>query len=178
MSTRSDNLAHSDRVRRRSRNWRPLNRADTHTRPLGYCMDSHGSGTDTCILAPTDPSSSVCQCNWSNTESCDPINGQCVCKNGFTGDGCTKQCSKGQWGPGCKYQCRCRGYPCNSLTGECECPPGSMGANCDSACGRDHYGPNCRYVCSCKNGGECDRITGQCRCKQHYAGPLCETYLT
>lgn len=41
----------------RSRNWRPLNRADTHTRPLGYCMDSHGSGTDTCILAPTDPSS-------------------------------------------------------------------------------------------------------------------------
>ena len=35
----------------------------------------------------------VCQCNWSNTESCDPVNGQCVCKNGFTGD----ECSQGQF---------------------------------------------------------------------------------
>ena len=34
--------------------------------------------------------SEVCQCNWSNSESCDPVNGQCMCKNGFTGDGCTE----------------------------------------------------------------------------------------
>lgn len=86
---------------------------------------------------------SQCQCNklgsWSNT--CDPITGQCQCRQGVGGVHC-ERCDPGYWGlhkisegnAGC-LPCSCNPFgsirnDCEQMSGRCVCKPGLQGIKC------------------------------------------------
>ena len=135
-----------------------------------------------------------CDCN-GNTDTCNPITGECLkCAGHTTGWHC-EQCMEGYYGSategsGCSA-CRChgpgsvpgpRGQPqCSQEDGECSCKENVVGRHCDqcltgywnihSAAGCDPC--NCDPIGSMS--GECDLRTGACRCRPGVAGQRCDT---
>ncbi|XP_071841006.1 uncharacterized protein [Apostichopus japonicus] len=91
--------------------------------------------------------------------------GQCLCRNGLTGENCDTA-TRGQFGlidgdipcatvgldADCKGSLMCSGHA------GCSCAPGWKGMNCDEECEALTWGPDC--VFSCNGGTSCDRFTG------------------
>jgi hypothetical protein len=113
-------------------------------------------------------------------------NGECVCRTGFGGPSCDKECPNSTSTVACSGHglcgaedgtCKCDvGYgdddcsfacpgnpPCNgrgdcdSDLGICECYSGWAGSSCEIECVGGHDQP-------CNFGGECNQATGQCSC--------------
>uniref|UniRef100_A0A8C1P6P2 Laminin, beta 4 n=1 Tax=Cyprinus carpio TaxID=7962 RepID=A0A8C1P6P2_CYPCA len=142
-----------------------------------------------------DPNACIpCECNPDGSVDrglCDPVTGQCVCKQNVEGERCDR-CKSGFYGfnrddpSGCQL-CRCNfmgtirtGNPCDQTTGTCICEPFAFGPQCDQ-CLVSYWGlGNTVYgclPCDCDIGGalrtECSSVDGQCECRPNMVGLTC-----
>nr|XP_046263462.1 laminin subunit alpha-3-like isoform X2 [Scatophagus argus] len=144
-----------------------------------FCKDSARSLT----MAYND-GALPCNCDKSGStgSSCDPVGGQCPCRQHVIGRQCTK-CATGYYGfPYCR-PCECGRRLCDEVTGSCICPPQTVRPACDVCQSQTFsYHPllGCED-CECSPNGikvtagpECDRITGQCSCKPRIGGRQCD----
>lgn len=138
---------------------------------------------ETCIPCECDPDGAV------PGAPCDPLTGQCVCKEHVQGERCDL-CKPGFTGltfsnpQGCR-RCDCsvlgarRDVPCDEETGRCVCLPHVVGPKCDQ-CAPRHWklasGRGCE-PCACDPhnslGPQCNQFTGQCACREGFGGLTC-----
>ncbi|XP_046857306.1 laminin subunit alpha-3-like isoform X2 [Xenia sp. Carnegie-2017] len=124
----------------------------------------------------------ACICSRYGTSGfvCNPLNGNCPCKRGYSSKRCTK-CSKGYYNyPRCtRCECSTLGAisptSCRRRGGQCRCRPLITGRKCDK-CQKGYYGfPKCKW-CNCHvrhtTSEGCDS-TGKCLCKENYDGVGC-----
>ncbi|GAB0187410.1 usherin [Grus japonensis] len=133
-----------------------------------------------------------CWCNshGSVNQFCNPLSGQCNCKERVKGLRCDT-CIDDFYGldvTGCKA-CECNvagsfsGTVCNEKTGQCACKPNVGGRQCDECLDGYHkVQENRSFVClpcNCDKAGTlngtllCDKSTGQCPCKAGVTGLQC-----
>ncbi len=132
-----------------------------------------------------------CECDRCGSETCDPKNGECKCKQSVLGYNCAK-CGDNQWGfnqcNGC-YECNCdpvgsQSSQCNPNTGQCKCKPGVDGLRCDR-CLADHWNftdkgcTNCQcakagVIVTDTGGFSCNSTTGYCSCIPGVKGKQCD----
>uniref|UniRef100_A0A8C0NQ95 Laminin subunit beta-3 n=1 Tax=Canis lupus familiaris TaxID=9615 RepID=A0A8C0NQ95_CANLF len=138
---------------------------------------------ETCIPCECDPDGAV------PGVPCDPVTGQCVCKEHVQGERCDL-CKPGFTGltyanpQGC-HRCDCnilgsrRDLPCDEETGQCLCLPHVVGPKCDQ-CAPYHWklasGRGCE-PCACDPHNalspQCNQFTGQCPCREGFGGLTC-----
>ncbi|XP_042353016.1 laminin subunit alpha-3-like [Plectropomus leopardus] len=151
---------------------------DPRTSPQ-FCRDSARS-----LVAAYNNGALPCDCDKSGSTSttCDPVGGQCPCRQHVIGRQCTK-CATGYYGfPYCR-PCECGRRLCDEVTGRCICPPQTVKPACDVCQNQTFsYHPllGCEG-CECSPNGikanagpDCDRITGQCSCKPRIGGRQCD----
>ncbi|KAI5627047.1 laminin subunit beta-4 precursor, partial [Silurus asotus] len=147
--------------------------------PLRSLNDPHG-----CI---------PCTCNSDGSVDgglCDPVSGQCVCKQNVEGEHCDR-CKIGYYSlsqdnpKGCQ-SCMCNFLgtintsPCDQNTGQCNCNHLAQGPECDQ-CIPGYWGlGNTVYdclPCDCDIGGAfttlCISDNGQCQCRANMVGRRC-----
>ncbi|KAM9016840.1 usherin [Ara ararauna] len=134
----------------------------------------------------------LCWCNshGSVNQFCNPVSGQCNCKERVKGLHCDT-CMDNFYGldvTGCKA-CECNvagsfsGAVCDAKTGQCACKPNIGGRQCDE-CLDGYYKvqENDSFIClpcNCDKAGTvigsllCDKSTGQCPCKAGVTGLQC-----
>jgi len=153
-----------------------------------------GKNCDTCKeghfnFTHTPPCEHECLCNMHGTVKdtiCDPITGQCECKDKEKGLIVGRQCDKCKYGycgyPMCE-PCGCseegsKNIGCDEKTGMCDCKVNYRGLKCKE-CKNGYYNyPECKD-CMCDLGGsinnDCNIETGKCTCKHKYViGDKCE----
>ncbi|XP_017277955.1 laminin subunit alpha-3-like isoform X2 [Kryptolebias marmoratus] len=143
-----------------------------------FCRDSVFS-----LVAAYNNGPLPCDCDKSGSTGivCDPIGGQCPCRQHVIGRQCTK-CATGFYGfPYCK-RCECGRRLCDEVTGRCICPPQTVKPTCEMCQEQTFsYHPllGCES-CGCSLTGtnpdaglQCDRTTGQCSCKPLIEGRQC-----
>ncbi|KAM6217376.1 laminin subunit beta-3 [Rhynchocyon petersi] len=138
---------------------------------------------ETCIPCECDPDGAV------PGAPCDPVSGQCVCKEYVQGERCDF-CKPGFTGlthtnpQGC-HRCDCnilgsqRDMPCDEESGDCLCLPNVVGPKCDQ-CAPYHWklasGRGCE-PCACDPHNslspQCNQFTGQCSCREGFGGLTC-----
>ncbi|XP_004375250.1 laminin subunit beta-3 [Trichechus manatus latirostris] len=138
---------------------------------------------EACIPCECDPDGAVPEA------PCDPVSGQCVCKEHVQGERCDL-CKPGFTGltytnpQGC-HRCDCnilgsrRDMPCDEESGRCLCLPNVVGPKCDQ-CAPYHWklasGRGCEpCVCDPRNSlsPQCNQFTGQCPCREGFGGLTC-----
>ncbi|NXL36266.1 USH2A protein, partial [Glaucidium brasilianum] len=133
-----------------------------------------------------------CWCNshGSVNQFCNPLSGQCSCKERVKGLHCDT-CMDNFYGldvTGCKA-CECNiagsfsGTVCDAKTGQCACKPNVGGRQCNECLDGYHkVQENLSFVClpcNCDKAGTvdgsllCDKSTGQCPCKAGVTGLQC-----
>ncbi|XP_064333219.1 laminin subunit beta-3 isoform X3 [Camelus dromedarius] len=138
---------------------------------------------ETCIPCECDPDGAV------PGAPCDPVTGQCVCKEHVQGERCDL-CKPGFTGltyanpQGC-HRCDCsvlgarQDMPCDEESGRCLCLPHVVGPRCDQ-CAPYHWklasGRGCE-PCGCNLDNalspQCNQFTGQCPCREGFGGLTC-----
>ncbi|XP_033492838.2 laminin subunit alpha-3-like isoform X1 [Epinephelus lanceolatus] len=144
-----------------------------------FCRDSARS-----LVAAYNNGALSCDCDKSGStgSTCDPVGGQCPCRQHVIGRQCTK-CATGYYGfPYCR-PCECGRRLCDEVTGSCICPPQTVKPACDVCQNQTFsYHPllGCEG-CDCSPNGikanagpDCDRVTGQCSCKPRIGGRQCD----
>ncbi|CAJ1072333.1 laminin subunit alpha-3-like [Xyrichtys novacula] len=144
-----------------------------------FCTDAARS-----LVAAYNDGALPCNCDQTGSTgtSCDPVGGQCPCRQHVIGRQCTK-CATGYYGfPYCR-PCECGRRLCDEVTGSCICPPQTLKPACDVCQTQTFsYHPllGCED-CECSPNGiktsagpDCDRITGQCNCKPRIGGRQCD----
>ncbi|XP_044075989.1 laminin subunit alpha-3-like isoform X2 [Siniperca chuatsi] len=144
-----------------------------------FCRDSARS-----LVAAYNDGALPCNCDKSGSTgtTCDPVGGQCPCRQHVIGRQCTK-CATGYYGfPYCR-PCECGRRLCDEVTGRCICPPQTVKPTCDVCQNQTFsYHPllGCEG-CECSPNGikanagpDCDRTTGQCSCKPRIGGRQCD----
>ncbi|XP_036940486.1 laminin subunit alpha-3-like isoform X2 [Acanthopagrus latus] len=144
-----------------------------------FCRDSARS-----LAAAHNDGALPCNCDKSGSTgaTCDPVGGQCPCKQHVIGRQCTK-CATGYYGfPYCR-PCECGRRLCDEVTGRCICPPQTVKPSCEVCQTQTFsYHPllGCEG-CGCSPNGiktdagpDCDRVTGQCSCKPRIGGRQCD----
>ncbi|XP_006834111.1 PREDICTED: laminin subunit beta-3 [Chrysochloris asiatica] len=140
---------------------------------------------ETCIPCECDPDGAV------PGAPCDPVSGQCVCKENVQGERCDF-CKPGFTGltytnpQGC-HRCDCnilgsrRDMPCDEESGRCLCLPNVAGSKCEQ-CAPYHWklasGRGCE-PCACDPNNslspQCNQFTGQCPCRDGFGGLTCSS---
>ncbi|XP_068196189.1 laminin subunit alpha-3-like isoform X2 [Antennarius striatus] len=151
---------------------------DPRTSPQ-FCRDSSRS-----LAAAYNDGALACDCDKSGSmgTACDPVGGQCACREHVIGRQCTK-CATGYFGfPYCR-PCECGQRLCDEVTGSCICPSQTVKPACDVCQDQTFsYHPlhGCEG-CECSLNGiktnagpDCDRVTGQCSCKPRIGGRQCD----
>ncbi|XP_022179655.1 protein draper-like isoform X3 [Myzus persicae] len=111
--------------------------------------------------------SQTCQCQ--NNATCNYLNGNCSCQQGYWGEYCEDLCPSGYYGHKCQNVCKCQtGAKCDPLNGACNCSPGYTGTNCELKCPPGFYGYNCQNQCKYQNGTTCDIVNVNCTCLPGY----------
>ncbi|PWA25274.1 hypothetical protein CCH79_00005330 [Gambusia affinis] len=155
---------------------KPLDKPRTSSQ---FCRDSARA-----LVAAYNDGALPCDCDKSGSTGaeCDPVGGQCPCRQHVIGRQCNK-CATGYYGfPYCK-PCECSRRLCDEVTGRCICPPQTVKPTCD-ACQYQtfSYHPllGCES-CGCSPTGvnvnaglQCDAVTGQCSCKPRIGGRQCD----
>ncbi|ELK16127.1 Laminin subunit beta-3 [Pteropus alecto] len=138
---------------------------------------------EACIPCECDPDGAV------PGVPCDPVTGQCVCKEHVQGERCDL-CKPGFTGlssanpQGC-HRCDCsvlgsqQDMPCDEESGRCLCLPHVVGPKCDQ-CAPYHWklasGRGCE-PCACDPNNslspQCNQFTGQCPCREGFGGLMC-----
>ncbi|XP_047444954.1 laminin subunit alpha-3-like isoform X2 [Mugil cephalus] len=144
-----------------------------------FCRDAARS-----LVAAYNDGALPCDCDKSGSTGtvCDPVGGQCPCRQHVIGRQCTK-CATGYYGfPYCR-PCDCGRRLCDEVTGRCICPPQTVRPACDTCQFQTFsYHPllGCEN-CECSPigintnaGDQCDRISGQCSCKPTIGGRKCD----
>ncbi|KAL1769962.1 laminin subunit beta-3 [Sigmodon hispidus] len=140
---------------------------------------------ETCIPCECDPDGAV------PGAPCDPLTGQCVCKEYVQGERCDL-CKPGFTGlthanpQGC-HRCDCsilgarRDMPCEEESGRCLCLPNVVGPKCDQ-CAPSYWklasGRGCEpCACDPRNSlsPQCNQFTGQCPCREGFGGLTCNS---
>lgn len=140
---------------------------------------------ETCIPCECDPDGAV------PGAPCDPLTGQCVCKEHVQGERCDL-CKPGFTGltfanpQGC-HRCDCsilgarRDLPCEEESGRCLCLPNVVGPKCDQ-CAPSFWklasGRGCEpCACDPRNSlsPQCNQFTGQCPCREGFGGLMCNS---
>ncbi|XP_027877262.1 laminin subunit alpha-3 isoform X1 [Xiphophorus couchianus] len=144
-----------------------------------FCRDSARA-----LVAAYNDGALPCDCDKSGSTGavCDPVGGQCPCRQHVIGRQCNK-CATGYYGfPYCK-PCECGRRLCDEVTGRCICPPQTVKPTCD-AC--QHQTFSYHPLLGCENCGcsptgvninaglQCDTVTGQCSCKPRIRGRQCD----
>ncbi|XP_054888860.1 laminin subunit alpha-3-like isoform X2 [Poeciliopsis prolifica] len=144
-----------------------------------FCRDSARA-----LVAAYNGGALPCDCDKSGSTGavCDPVGGQCPCRQHVIGRQCNK-CATGYYGfPYCK-RCECGRRLCDEVTGRCICPPQTVKPSCD-AC--QHQTFSYHPLLGCENCGcsptgvnvnaglQCDTVTGQCSCKPRIGGRQCD----
>ncbi|KAF7654917.1 hypothetical protein LDENG_00063180 [Lucifuga dentata] len=150
-----------------------------HRTSSQFCRDSARS-----LVAAYNDGALPCNCDKSGATGnvCDPVGGQCPCRQHVIGRQCTK-CATGYYGfPYCR-PCECGRRLCDEVTGRCICPPQTIKPACDVCQTQTFsYHPllGCEN-CECSPNGikasagpDCDRVTGQCICKPKIGGRQCD----
>ncbi|XP_052809176.1 fibrillin-2-like [Mya arenaria] len=112
--------------------------------------------------------SSTCICEADNTYTCDNVVGTCTCKQGWTGDDCSKDVDECHLSTHtCSENSSCRNKDGGFL---CDCHTGyqKTGGSLCAKCGRNYFGESCRRRCECfedETQFSCNHIDGRCRCK-------------
>ncbi|KAM9323132.1 laminin subunit alpha-3-like [Pholidichthys leucotaenia] len=148
-----------------------------------FCRQSARS-----LVAAYNDGALPCNCDTSGSSGtlCDPVGGQCPCREHIIGRQCTK-CATGYYGfPFCR-SCECGWQLCDEVTGQCICPPQTIRPACEVCQNQTFsYHPllGCEN-CECSPvginvnvGPQCDRITGQCSCKPRIGGRQCDRCAT
>ncbi|XP_016661742.1 protein draper isoform X2 [Acyrthosiphon pisum] len=105
----------------------------------------------------------TCQCQ--NNATCNYLNGNCSCQQGYWGKYCEDPCPPGYYGHKCQNVCKCQtGAKCDPVNGACNCSPGYTGTNCEVQCPPGFYGYKCQSECKYQNGTKCDIFNGNCTC--------------
>ncbi|XP_038604980.1 laminin subunit beta-3 [Tachyglossus aculeatus] len=136
-----------------------------------------------CIPCECDPDGAV------PGVPCDPLSGQCVCKENVHGNRCDL-CKPGFTRltvanpQGCS-RCDCNNLgsrqdmPCDEESGRCLCLPNVMGPKCDQ-CVPGYWGITrgqgcepCRCDPRTSLSPHCNQLTGQCPCREDYEGLTC-----
>ncbi|XP_008332400.1 laminin subunit alpha-3 isoform X3 [Cynoglossus semilaevis] len=145
----------------------------------GFCRDSARS-----LVAAYNNGALECDCDTSGStgSTCDPVVGQCPCRDHVIGRRCTK-CATGFYGfPHCR-PCECGRRLCDEVTGQCICPPQTVRPTCE-VCENQTF--NFHPLLGCEGcecspdgirdgaGPECEPITGQCNCKPRIGGRKCD----
>ncbi|RUS21013.1 hypothetical protein BC937DRAFT_93833 [Endogone sp. FLAS-F59071] len=121
----------------------------------------------------------ACSPGCPSSGTCNPLNGTCTCKPGFTGASCD-QCK-----PACPLACYGDYKQCDdgmAGTGQCRCEAGrklsiaSGGTLTCNACLEGYWGANCT-ACNCGH-GSCDFVDGQCTCAAGWQFPANSTNST
>ncbi|KAK3093068.1 hypothetical protein FSP39_010666 [Pinctada imbricata] len=134
---------------------------------------------------------SPCECHpqGSTSQFCDPVSGQCQCKDHVTGRRCDR-CADGfqNFDKGCN-QCQCDvlgtvpNTVCDHVSGQCVCKGNVQGLQCNE-CKEGTFGfgnspsEGCTQ-CLCDLSGTvngsliCDKDTGNCLCKTNVEGKSC-----
>lgn len=138
---------------------------------------------EACIPCECDPDGAV------PGAPCDPLTGQCVCKDNVQGERCD-MCKPGFTAlshaepQGCR-PCDCnvlgsrQDMPCEEESGRCLCLPHVVGPRCDQ-CAPLHWklasGQGCE-PCACDPHNslspQCNQFTGQCPCRDGFGGLTC-----
>uniref|UniRef100_A0A8C5L6X3 Laminin subunit beta-3 n=1 Tax=Jaculus jaculus TaxID=51337 RepID=A0A8C5L6X3_JACJA len=140
---------------------------------------------EACIPCECDPDGAV------PGAPCDPVTGQCVCKEHVQGERCDL-CKPGFTGltfansQGC-HRCDCsilgsrRDTPCDQESGRCLCLPNVVGPKCDQ-CAPNYWklasGQGCEpCACDPRNSlsPQCNQFTGQCPCREGFGGLTCSS---
>ncbi|XP_039726228.1 laminin subunit beta-3 [Pteropus medius] len=142
--------------------------------------------------APVQEACIPCECDPDGAVPgvpCDPVTGQCVCKEHVQGERCDL-CKPGFTGlssanpQGC-HRCDCsvlgsqQDMPCDEESGRCLCLPHVVGPKCDQ-CAPYHWklasGRGCE-PCACDPNNslspQCNQFTGQCPCREGFGGLMC-----
>ncbi|XP_049661067.1 platelet endothelial aggregation receptor 1 isoform X6 [Accipiter gentilis] len=128
-------------------------------------------------LCPPDTFGTNCsgRCSCQHALACSPLDGSCLCKEGWHGPDCSMPCPAGTWGPRCNRSCECgHGAACDPQSGTCSCPPGWHGPRCLQPCPNGTFGASCGQRCDCTHADGCDPVTGECRCLPGWTGPQCK----
>ncbi|CAL1543632.1 unnamed protein product [Lymnaea stagnalis] len=128
-----------------------------------------------------------CDCfdRGSNNFQCHPRNGQCSCRERYTGRRCDRcQPGYGNVERGCE-RCNCHrqgseSVDCDPVSGQCTCRTGIGGLYCDE-CDKGYYEfsrAGCKR-CNCYGAGtnntvDCEPVSGRCICKPGVAGNKCD----
>ncbi|MEQ2239068.1 hypothetical protein ILYODFUR_000794, partial [Ilyodon furcidens] len=136
------------------------------------------------LVAAYNDGAAPCDCDKSGSTGtvCDPVGGQCPCRQHIIGRQCNR-CATGYYGfPYCK-PCECGRRLCDEVTGRCICPPQTVKPTCDVCQDQTFsYHPllGCEN-CGCSPSGvnvnaglQCDAFTGQCSCKPRIGGRQCD----
>ncbi|XP_027631903.1 laminin subunit beta-3 isoform X2 [Tupaia chinensis] len=174
----------------------------THGGVCDNCRDhTEGRNCERCQLhyfrnrrpsAPIQEACIPCECDPDGAvpgAPCDPVTGQCVCKEHVQGERCDL-CKPGFTGltyanpQGC-HRCDCsllgsrQDMPCDEESGRCLCLPNVVGPKCDQ-CAAYHWklasGRGCEpCACDPRNSlsPQCNQFTGQCPCREGYGGLTC-----
>ncbi|NXW45134.1 PEAR1 protein, partial [Nyctiprogne leucopyga] len=140
--------------------------------PLPPPQDEHCSS-----LCPPDTFGMNCsgRCSCQHALGCSPLDGSCLCKEGWHGPHCSVPCPAGTWGPGCNRSCDCaHGATCDPQSGTCHCPPGWQGPRCLQPCPNGTFGLGCGQRCDCAHADGCDVVTGECGCLPGWMGLQCK----
>ncbi|XP_039999564.1 laminin subunit alpha-3-like isoform X2 [Xiphias gladius] len=144
-----------------------------------FCRNSARS-----LVAAYNDGALACNCDTSGStgSTCNPVGGQCPCRQHIIGRQCTK-CATGYYGfPYCR-PCECGRRLCDEVTGRCICPPQTVKPACNVCQNQTfNYHPllGCEG-CECSPNGinadagpDCEHITGQCSCKPRIGGRQCD----
>ncbi|XP_053386927.1 uncharacterized protein LOC123542089 isoform X2 [Mercenaria mercenaria] len=141
----------------------------------GYFLDGDNITCQECpIWTFGDNCLYNCNCNKTNTETCDAKTGTCVCIGGWNGTGCENDINE------CENETTCPKHSmCNNSDGSynCTCNTGyrmMFDGNCE-ICPKGRYGFNCSRDCKCHklNSKSCNHVFGNCTCKEGWIGSSC-----